>query len=149
MKALSLFGTMLALSGSVFGQQTPAPVPPRDFVAPPPALPADGAKPAAKQTAVQSGEMVARMRIAVEKIASEYGNPSFAQIFTNDPEKAAKLRERYTDLDKRDALKQEVASLTEQRDAARKELETLLVRSAGLREAVSKAQAALENTGVK
>jgi hypothetical protein len=39
-------------------------------------------------------EMLSKMQAAVEDIAGLYGNPTFLEIFTNDPAKADELRTR-------------------------------------------------------
>ena len=39
-------------------------------------------------------EMLDKMQAAVEEIAQLYGNPIFLQVFTNDPARAAELKDR-------------------------------------------------------
>ncbi len=63
-------------------------------------------------------EMRARMRIAVEKVAAEYGNPVFAEVFTNDPLRARVLGGRLQLLHNYEELVAQLAALEKQRQAA-------------------------------
>jgi hypothetical protein len=71
----------------------------------------------------QHEEMILRMRIAVEEVASQYGNPSFAQVFTNDPVRAKVLRRRMETLKQVDRLNAEIAVLETRRTQSRHELQ--------------------------
>ncbi len=86
------------------------------------AAPAPEPRPAAAKPA-QNPEMIARMRIAVEQIAAEYGNPTFAQVFTNDPLQAQLMRKRLQLVQRVDLLKSEIDSLEQQRLAMKNEVE--------------------------
>jgi hypothetical protein len=61
-------------------------------------------------------EMINRMRVSVEKIAAEYGNPTFTRIFTNDNIRARMLRQRMHLLNNLDALNTEIGILTRQKE---------------------------------
>ena len=63
-------------------------------------------------------EMRARMRIAVEKVAAEYGNPVFAEVFTNDTLRARVLGGRLQLLHNYEDLLAQIAGLEKQREAA-------------------------------
>ena len=60
--------------------------------------------------------MRARMRIAVEKVASEFGNPVFAEVFTNDPLRARVLGGRLKLLQNYEELVAQIAALEQQRN---------------------------------
>lgn len=63
-------------------------------------------------------EMLNRMQAAVEEVAGLYGNPTFLQVFTNDPERAAELRLRLRTNRRGEALQAELKEL----EAKRQEL---------------------------
>lgn len=63
-------------------------------------------------------EMLNRMQAAVEEVAGLYGNPTFLQVFTNDPERAAELRMRLRTNRRGEALQAELKEL----EARRQEL---------------------------
>jgi hypothetical protein len=63
-------------------------------------------------------EMLNRMQAAVEEIAGLYGNPTFLQVFTNDPDRAAELKLRLRTNRRGDALQAELKEL----EAKRQEL---------------------------
>lgn len=63
-------------------------------------------------------EMRARMRLAVEKVAAEYGNPVFAEVFTNDPLRARVLGGRLQLLHNYEELVAQIGALEKQREAA-------------------------------
>ena len=86
MKTRSLaLTTLLVLGVSRLPAADPAPQPP-------------AAAPAAPDMAALADrrldEMLNRMQAAVEEIAGLYGNPTFLQVFTNDPDRAAELKLR-------------------------------------------------------
>lgn len=69
------------------------------------------APPAAVVAPGSQEEMLLKMRVAVERIAEDYGNLKFAQIFTNDPARATALRERVAAIASLDRLKREIAAM--------------------------------------
>lgn len=69
------------------------------------------APPAAAVAPGSQEEMLLKMRVAVERIAEDYGNPKFAQIFTNDPARATSLRERVAAIASLDRLKRDIATM--------------------------------------
>jgi hypothetical protein len=71
----------------------------------------------------QHEEMITRMKMAVEDVAAQYGNPSFAQVFTNDPVRAKVLRRRMEVLRQVDRLNAEIAALETRRTQSRQELQ--------------------------
>jgi hypothetical protein len=79
-------------------------------------------------------EMVARMRLAVERIAAEYGNPTFAQVFTNDAVQAQAFRKRVQLLHRAEAINAEIAELEKQKVVAKGELDTVRQELAALQE---------------
>lgn len=81
----------------------------------------EAARPSA--AAARNAEMVMRMRMAVEQIAAEYGNPLFAQIFTNDSVQAQVLRKRVQLLQRAEEIRAEIAGLEKQKLEAAGELE--------------------------
>ncbi|AWI08475.1 hypothetical protein [Ereboglobus luteus] len=68
-------------------------------------------------------EMIMRMKRAVEQIASEYGNPTFAQVFTNDAVQAQVLRKRVQMLHRMEAIRTEIAALQKQKEQVRAEVD--------------------------
>jgi predicted nucleic acid-binding Zn-ribbon protein len=78
--------------------------------------------------------MVARMRLAVERIAAEYGNPTFAQVFTNDAVQAQAFRKRVQLLHRAEAINAEIAELEKQKLVAKDELDTVRQELAALQE---------------
>jgi chromosome segregation ATPase len=77
-------------------------------------------------------EMVGRMRIAVEQIAAEYGNPPFTQVFTNDAIRARMLRERVALLSNLEALISRVGELEQEKAHAEKQVESVRGEMANL-----------------
>jgi hypothetical protein len=71
----------------------------------------------------QHEEMITRMKMAVEDVAAQYGNPSFAQVFTNDPVRAKVLRRRMDVLKQVDRLNAEIATLETRRTQSMQELQ--------------------------
>jgi uncharacterized protein YjiS (DUF1127 family) len=61
-------------------------------------------------------EMLAKMQAAVEEVAQLYGNPVFLQVFTNDTERAAQLKERLRLARSEKEVRREVSDLQRQRD---------------------------------
>ncbi|AHF94076.1 hypothetical protein OPIT5_04660 [Opitutaceae bacterium TAV5] len=89
--------------------------------------------PAMEQSRALREEMIGRMRRSVEQIASEYGNPVFTQIFTNDTVRAQLLRERMYLLTHFDALAAKIEELTKEKAAAEQQAETARRRLESLR----------------
>jgi hypothetical protein len=86
------------------------------------------------EAAALRAEMVARMRMAVEQIAAEYGNPTFAQVFTNDAVQARMFRKRVQLLHRAEAINAEIAELEKQKVVAKGELDTVRRELAALQE---------------
>jgi chromosome segregation ATPase len=61
-------------------------------------------------------EMLSRMQAAVEEIAQLYGSPLFLQVFTNDEERAAALKQRLRSAGSADAIRKELADLQKKRE---------------------------------
>lgn len=105
-------------------------------------------------------EMLGKMQSAVEEIAQLYGNPVFLQVFTNDIDRAAQLKDRLRSARSGDDLKKELADLQKKRDellsdialrereAARLTNKLVRQRAAldGLADAVEQARKAVEET---
>ncbi|WP_415907063.1 hypothetical protein [Oleiharenicola sp. Vm1] len=108
-----LWAATLCIAGAVFAQGAA----PSDFIPPlgdgvaAPQSAVKEAPPAAPVAPGSQEEMLLKMRVAVERIAEDYGNPKFAQIFTNDPARATALRERVAAIASLDRLKREVAAM--------------------------------------
>jgi hypothetical protein len=84
----------------------------------PPAAAADAAPDMAALADRRLDEMLNRMQAAVEEIAGLYGNPTFLQVFTNDPDRAAELKLRLRTNRRGDTLQAELKEL----EAKRQEL---------------------------
>jgi chromosome segregation ATPase len=67
-------------------------------------------------------EMLEKMQASIEEIAGLYGNPTFLQIFTNDPERAAQLKQRLRTDRREEALRGEMRDLEAKRDELRGDL---------------------------
>ena len=67
-------------------------------------------------------EMLGKMQAAVEEIAQLYGNPVFLQVFTNDAERAAELKERLRAARSEEDIRREVAEMQKKRDDLRNEI---------------------------
>jgi parvulin-like peptidyl-prolyl isomerase len=61
-------------------------------------------------------EMLGKMQAAVEEVAQLYGNPVFLQVFTNDEERASRLKERLKLAKSGDDVGREVVDLQKKRD---------------------------------
>lgn len=106
--------------------------------------------PGGTRAAAERAEMIARMRIVVEQIAAEYGNPTFAQVFTNDAVQAQVLRKRVQMLHRMEAIKAEITALQKQKedvtaelDASRQDLVALQQQAEALTNRLQKARFAL------
>jgi hypothetical protein len=71
----------------------------------------------------QREEMFARMRLAVEGVAAEYGNPTFAEFFTNDALRAKVFRQRLQLLRNYDKLQSELVELRLKKEFAAQDAE--------------------------
>lgn len=61
-------------------------------------------------------EMLGRMQASIEEIAQLYGNPTFLQVFTNDGERAAELKQRLRAARSGDEILRELSDLQKKRD---------------------------------
>ena len=94
----------------------------------------------------RNAEMVARMRAAVEKIAAEYGSPTFVQLFTNDSVMAQVWRKRLQMIQNADLIATELASLQRQKKAASEEVEAARRRLSALQIEAEKIATGLRRT---
>ena len=106
--------------------------------------------PAVSEAAARRAEMITRMRLAVEQIAAEYGNPTFAQVFTNDNVQAQILRKRVQLLHRAEAINAEITALEKQKlqirgevDASRRELLALQEQADALTQRLQRASVML------
>jgi hypothetical protein len=125
-----------------------------------PAAPTSTTSDAAVRADKRYDEMLGKMQSAVEEIAQLYGNPVFLQVFTNDIDRAAQLKDRLRSARSGDDLKKELADLQKKRDellndialrereAARLTNKLVRQRAAldGLADAVDQARKAVEET---
>jgi len=90
------------------------------------------------------GEMLDRMQAAIEEIAGLYGNPTFLQVFTNDPARADELKLRLrTDRGATD-LAAELKNLERKRDDLRDDIALKERESARLAARLARQRAALD-----
>ena len=75
-----------------------------------------GARGDEERAAGKYEEMLAKMQAAVEEIAQLYGNPLFLQVFTNDEDKAAELKQRLAAAGRETALRHDLADLEKKRE---------------------------------
>ncbi len=87
---------------------------------------ASGAEAAASEASSRAGkryeEMLAKMQAAVEEVAQLYGDPIFLQVFTNDTERAAQLKERLRLARSQKELQRELSDLEKRREDLLNEL---------------------------
>jgi hypothetical protein len=88
----------------------------------------------------QYEEMITRMKMAVEDVAAQYGNPSFAQVFTNDSVRAKVLRRRMEILKQVDRLNAEIAVLETRRTQSLQELQVTRQRVEATRQELKTVQ---------
>jgi chromosome segregation ATPase len=98
--------------------------------------------PAPLQTTPEREEMYTRMRVAVERIAAEYGNPRFAQFFSNDTLRTKVLKQRMQLLQNYDLLQAEISKLQKKKNEVEKNLK-MTIQEQKLR--IDAELAALEN----
>jgi chromosome segregation ATPase len=89
-------------------------------------------------------EMLGKMQAAVEEIAQLYGNPVFLQVFTNDVERAAELKERLRVARSEGDIRREIADLEKKRDDLRNEIALKEREAARLSSRLVKQRAALD-----
>lgn len=89
-------------------------------------------------------EMLDRMQAAVEEVAQLYGNPTFLQVFTNDPIRATKLRQRLRDSQASDDVGLETAALQKKRDDLAGSVALLERESSRLAARLARQRAALD-----
>jgi len=89
-------------------------------------------------------EMLSRMRAAVEEVAQLYGNPTFLEVFTNDPEKAADLKRRLRTDRTGEQVRAEAADLLKKRDDLIGDIALRRKESARLAERLARQRAALD-----
>lgn len=85
-------------------------------------LPSQVANQPAPVLPANSAEMNKKIAAAVEGVLAAYGNPTYAQVVTNDAAKAALLRAQLAKADQADALRTEVEFLSKQKDALSAEI---------------------------
>jgi chromosome segregation ATPase len=110
--------------------------------------PAGVAAPDAADSAVRADkrydEMLGKMQAAVEEIAQLYGNPVFLQVFTNDVERAAELKERLRVARSQGDIRREIAELEKKRDDLRNEIALKEREAARLSSRLVRQRAALD-----
>ncbi len=94
----------------------------------------------------QYADMIYKMRESVQRIASEYGNPAFAQVFTNDKDRAEEIRNKLKVLESHEALAQINEALSKRESELRMEIERLEARLNDLKYRVNEAQKLLDGT---
>ncbi len=113
--------TLVALAAALMSAQALAEGPSTAVPGPPaaaavaPTAPAEATPPSRAEKRYE--EMLNKMQSAVQEIAELYGSPAFLQVFTNDPERAAQLKERLRGARSDDDLRRESADLEKKRDA--------------------------------
>jgi hypothetical protein len=99
----------------------------------------------AKRAAERYDEMLTRMQSAVEEIAELYGNPLFLQVFTNDEERAAALKQRLRSAGTADAMRKELAELQKKRDELLGDIALKEREAARLSERLARQRVALDS----
>lgn len=89
-------------------------------------------------------EMLDRMQAAVEEIAGLYGNPTFLQVFTNDPSRAEELKLRLRTDQGVAHLGSELKDLERRRDAVLNDIALKERESARLAARLVRQRAALD-----
>lgn len=109
------------------------------------AVPAEpGQPPAADAAQTRYNEMLSRMRAAVEEVAQLYGNPTFLEVFTNDPERAADLRRRLRTDRTAEQVRAEAGELLKKRDDLLGDIALKKRESSRMAERLARQRAALD-----
>ena len=90
-------------------------------------------------------EMLTRMQDAVEEIAQLYGNPTFLEVFTNDPERASDLKNRLRAERTSEQVRQEASDLQRKRDDLLGDIALRKRESTRLAEKLARQRAALDS----
>jgi hypothetical protein len=107
--------------------------------------PAAGENGSAKRAAERYDEMLTRMQSAVEEVAELYGNPLFLQVFTNDEERAAALKQRLRSAGTADAMRKELADLQKKREELLNDIALKEREAARLSERLARQRVALDS----
>jgi hypothetical protein len=70
-----------------------------------------GAESAPSPASQKRDAMVSEMRAAVNEIALKHGNIPFTQIFTNEPQRATAVRQRFMEIERADNLSAQIVEL--------------------------------------
>jgi hypothetical protein len=89
-------------------------------------------------------EMLSKMQAAVEEIAQLYGNPVFLQVFTNDVERAAELKQRLRAAQSNEQIRREIADVEKKRDDILNDIALKEREAARLTDRIVRQRAALE-----
>lgn len=89
-------------------------------------------------------EMLSKMQAAVEEIAQLYGNPVFLQVFTNDVERAAELKQRLRAAQSDEQIRRELADVEKKRDDLLNDIALKEREAARLTDRIVRQRAALE-----
>jgi hypothetical protein len=89
-------------------------------------------------------EMLAKMQAAVEEVAQLYGNPIFLQVFTNDTERAAELKERLRLARSQKEMQRELSDLERRREDVLNDLALKQREASRLSARLAKQRAALD-----
>ncbi len=84
------------------------------------------------------------MRAAVEEVAQLYGNPTFLEVFTNDPERAADLRRRLRTDRTAEQVRAEAGELLKKRDDLLGDIALKKRESSRMAERLARQRAALD-----
>jgi len=88
--------------------------------------------------------MLSKMQAAVEEIAQLYGNPVFLQVFTNDVERAAELKQRLRAAQSDEQIRRELADVEKKRDDLLNDIALKEREAARLTDRIVRQRAALE-----
>jgi hypothetical protein len=89
-------------------------------------------------------EMLGKMQAAVEEIAQLYGNPVFLQVFTNDAERAAELKDRLRAARSDEDVRRELAAIEKKRDDLMSDIALKEREAARLSSRLARQRAALD-----
>jgi septal ring factor EnvC (AmiA/AmiB activator) len=88
--------------------------------------------------------MLSKMQAAVEEIAQLYGNPVFLQVFTNDVERAAELKQRLRAAQSDEQVRREIADIEKKRDDLLNDIALKEREAARLTDRIVRQRAALD-----